>query len=357
MKRILALILVLCLCIPVLAGCSDNNASTTTADTGFTWNGKKEIWSVLPTMDAEGLVMINEAMGEIMKADGWTHVMKDAEVTPANQVTIIEDAIASGNVGALMVAAMSTEMIESAVKDAIAAGIIVIFLGAEPSYQIAGEVYTAYEITGAYAVEAAESWAKANNPPADANGVPVAINIYEDIIDGRYRSNGFRDTVAASDTLYSYNEQSIYGKTAQTEGYNWAENMMTRNADLRIFLCYEPDAAYGVCNYLATYAADNGLDLADFCVICCYEDDDTPVLLSQARSDPSSTAFKGYVTYGDEGGPPVVGAKLAEEFLGIVDGSWAYGTYYYDTINAFTSFEYSNTWKMGDENPYADLKY
>ncbi|MGI5970351.1 MAG: substrate-binding domain-containing protein, partial [Oscillospiraceae bacterium] len=264
---------------------------------------------------------------------------------------------ASGTVGAIMCAAMSVDMLQDVAVQAQEAGIVVVYLGAEPTaYQISSCVYTAYEITGMWAIDMAEAWAKQNsNVKKDDKGVPIAIDTYDDIVDGRYRSNAFRDEAEASDILYVYNESTSYGNDAQNTAYNWAENMMTANPDLRIFICYEPDAMKGVTSYLAQYAKDNKLDLADFCVINCYEDSETPALLEQAKNDPSSTAFKGYVTYGAS--PIDTGKKLAEEFLGIVDGSWPYGQSYYDEINAYSSFGFSQHWEMGQENPALKYKY
>lgn len=323
----------------------------------FKWNGQKEVWSVLPTTNAEGLVAINDAMGAVLEEQGWKYVKKDAAGDPTKQVTYIEDAIASGTVGAIMCAAMSVDMLQDVAVQAQEAGIVVVYLGAEPTaYQISSCVYTAYEITGMWAIDMAEAWAKQNsNVKKDDKGVPIAIDTYDDIVDGRYRSNAFRDEAEASDILYVYNESTSYGNDAQNTAYNWAENMMTANPDLRIFICYEPDAMKGVTSYLAQYAKDNKLDLADFCVINCYEDSETPALLEQAKNDPSSTAFKGYVTYGAS--PIDTGKKLAEEFLGIVDGSWPYGQSYYDEINAYSSFGFSQHWEMGQENPALKYKY
>jgi len=379
MKKIVTLLMILTMMVMALAACTqtadDTSAeqtettveeSTAVVDevseeaTGFEfdWNGQKEVWAVVPTINAEGLMMICDAMGEALEAEGWTYVKKDAEGDPTKQVNHVEDAIAAGNVGALMVAAMSVEMLEDIVIEANEAGIIVVYLGAEPTtYDIASEIYTAYEITGYYAVLAAEEWAAQNNPTADDQGIPVAIDVYYDIQDGQYRSNAFVDRTTESETLYVFNTSTSYGDDAQTKGYDWAENQMNANPDLRIFLCYEPDCAYGVCSFLDQYASDTGVDLADFCVLCCYEDSDTPGYLEKAVADPSSTAFKGYVTYGAEGGPPVIGAKLAEEISGVADGSWAWGTYYYDNITSKTCFGFDMTWSMGEENPALQYKY
>lgn len=343
--------------------------ATAPAENGeFTWNGKKEVWSVLPTTMAEGLVNINDAMGAKLEEQGWTYVKKDAQGDPTAQVNFIQDAIASGKVGALMVAAMSVEMLQDVVLDAMDAGIIVVYLGAEPTdYTINACVYTAYELTGYYAIEMVETWAKQFNAAPDSTGkIPVALDVYEEIADGKYRSNAFRGRTSESDTLYIYNENVTYGNDPQNGGYAWAENMMTANPDLRIFVCYEPDCMIGVVSYLERYASENGLDLADFCVVCCYVDSATQEEYKKAVADPSSTAFKGYVTYGDEGdvatygdlaSMTAVGHKLAEEIAGAADGTWPFGQTYYDTITAYATFEgYSAVWHMGDPNPATKYK-
>ena len=55
------------------------------APAAFTWNGQKEVWSILPTTGAEGLVWINDSMGAVMEAQGFTYVKKDAQGDPTAQ--------------------------------------------------------------------------------------------------------------------------------------------------------------------------------------------------------------------------------------------------------------------------------
>lgn len=411
MKKYIALFLVVALCLALFAGCGGSSQSTTSPATtapatksaaeetpdsppaaeetpdsppaaeetpdspssdGFAWNGKKEVWSVLPTTGAEGLVMINDFMGEILEADGWVYAKKDAMGDPTAQVGFVEDAIAAGTVGALMVAAMAVEALQDVVQQATDAGIIVVYLGAQPTqYGINGCVYTAYELTGMWAVELAETWVNLNidRIPTDSNGkVPIALDVYEEIQDGQYRSNGMRGRAEESDIFVIYNEGTSYGDTATTDAFNWAENLMTSNPDLRVFVCYEPEAMIGVCDYLNQYAQANGLDLADFCVVNCYTDSSTLEEHEKAVADPSSTAFKGNVTYGEEGdvetyGPvaslQATGSKLAEEILGAANGTWDWNLTFYDTIMSLPTFEggFAGVWKDGEVNPAEKYKY
>lgn len=359
MKRILSVLLMITLATSVFANGAEDAASTSAGSASaadFTWNGQKEVWSILPTTNAEGLMIISNAMGAAMEAQGWKYVAKDAAGDPGKQVTFIEDAIASKKVGAIMCAAMAVDMLKDVAQRAIEAGIPICYLGALPKdYTINAALYTAYEITGMFAIEMVEAWASNNNPPADKKGIPVALDVYDDIEDGQYRSNAFRDRTEESSSLYVYNTNVTYGNDAQNKGYNWAENMMTANPDLRIFVCYEPDCMVGVVSFLSKYSNDNGMDMNDFCVVNCYFDSATTEEFEKAKADPSSTPFKGYVTYGEA--PPITGQTLAMLLLGASDGSWEFGDVYYDPVYTFATFDFSMSWKMGEENPAKQYKY
>lgn len=343
------------------------------ATTDFTWNGQKEVWSILPTTGAEGLVLINDSMGAVMEAEGFTYVKKDAQGDPSAQVSFVEDAIAAGNVGALMIAAMDVGQLKDVVAQAIDAGIAVAYLGAEPTdYTIGGCVYTAYEITGMYAVQAAEYWVENSgaNVPKNADGkYEVACDTYYNIADGVYRSNAMIGTVEKSDILTLVSETSSYGQSAYSDAYDNAQDVLGANPDCHIFIAYEPEEAMGAADAIADYVDQNGGDLKDYCVIPCYAEDTTFTSLYEgAVADPSSSAIKGYATYGDPAEerdgeviiPPVLtGEHLAEILLGVCgvgDYSWNYGETYYDTITAVTVDGFSATWKMGDENPAAEYK-
>ena len=377
MKKLVAILLAATMMLAVFAGCGTGSTSSAEASgeetAAFKWNGQKEVWSILPTTGAEGLVLINDAMGEVMKAEGFNYVKKDAQGDPSQQVSFVEDAIAAGNVGALMIAAMDVDMLKDVVAEAVDAGIAVAYLGAEPTdYTIGGCVYTAYEITGMYAVQAAEYWVEhpGANVPKNADGkYEVAIDTYYDIADGVYRSNAMKGTVEKSEILALVSETSSYGNSAYSDAYDNAQDVLAANPDCHIFIAYEPEEAMGAADAIADYVDQNGGDLADYCVIPCYAEDTTfTELYAQAEADPSSTAIKGYATYGDPAEerdgeviiPPVLtGEHLAEILLGVCgvgDYTWTYGETYYDTITAVTVDGFSATWKMGDENPAAEYK-
>jgi ABC-type sugar transport system substrate-binding protein len=340
----------------------------------FQWNGQKEVWSVLPTTGAEGLVMINDAMGAVMEAEGFTYVKKDAQGDPTAQVQFVEDAIAAGNVGALMVAAMDVDLLQDVIIQALEAGIAVAYLGAEPTaYGISGCVYTAYEITGMYAVEAAEDWALnsgANIPTTEDGKYEIAADTYYNIADGVYRSRAILGTIEKSDNLTLVAETSSYGDNAYTDAYNNATDVLGAHPDCHLFIAYEPEEAMGAADAIANYCEVNGLSVADYCVIPCYAEDTTFTTLYEASAeDASANAIKGYATYGDPAEerdgetiiPPVLtGEHLADILLSAcgIDGyDFTYGETYYDTITAVNTIGFEQVWHMGDENPAAEYKY
>ncbi len=422
LKKVLALVLSACMIVGLLGACGRSGGQTSdqpsqgtesqepsggeeskdpAGDTAeFKWNGNKEVWSILPTTAAEGLVWINDTMGAIMEAEGFTYVKKDAQGNPANQVNFVEDAI-TANVGALMIAAMDVDMLQDVVERALEAGIAVAYLGAEPTnYSISGCVYTAYEITGMWAVQAAEDWvakrvAEGGNVPADANGkYEVACDVYTDIVDGIYRSNAIVGTVDSSDTLVRVSTTTSY-----SEGYNKAFNntqdVLAANPNCHIFIAYEPQLALGMNDAITQHCQMNGLDPADYCVVACYGEDTTFTdVYNETVADHSASAIKGYATYGDPAmpygdeakaqvgksydalaafseqlnpGAPVIippcftGEHLADILLNAcgIEGyefEPGYGNTFYDTITVCNVYDYAQTWVRTDANPAAEYK-
>ncbi len=354
----------------------DSQAADEAAGEAFVWNGEKEVWSILPTTGAQGLVDINDAMGAVMEDDGFTYVKKDAEGDPGNQVNFVEDAIAAGNVGCLMIAAMDVDLLKDVCQRATDAGIAIAMLGAQPTdYTIAGGVYTAYEITGMYAVEAAEDWVLNSGAevPTDSDGkYEIALDTYYGINDGVYRSNAIIGTVENSDVLVNVSETSSYGDSAYSDAHDNAVDVLNAHPDCHIFIAYEPEEAMGIASAIADYASSNGEDLSNYCVIPCYsEDEEFLKMIDEAFADPSANAVKGYSTYGDA--PEVdsdgnvikdtstqTGEHLAEVLLGVCGEagySWDYGEFYYDTITAVNVCGFEKTWSMGDDNPAIEYKH
>ncbi len=384
-KRVLALVVAGAMVFS-LAACGSSSSSSTDADTtadetsaveeaeaeveeaeeaeaeeaDFTWNEQYEVWAILPTTGVPGLLVHADTMGYIMEKYGFTYSAKDA--SQSSETQLIQDAIAAGNVGCLMIATSDKTAIETDCLEAAEAGIAIVFLGADPeTYTIASAVVTAYSTSGYLAVQAAADWLE--NRVAEGGDIPtlddgtyaIALDTYYDIVDGIYRSNAMWG--AATEAGFTVvNSSQAYGDSYQEDAYSNAMAVLAANPDCRIFIAYEPDGAMGISSYISTYAADNGLDLADFCIISCYAEDPTFYeMYANAEADASSEAIKGYATYGittqisDDDisgfedssyttasmGASTTGGNLAYLLLSACSlggYDWTYGRIYYDGI-------------------------
>ena len=375
MKKFLAIVLA---AVMVLAMAMTVMAEEAPAEE-FTWNGQKEVWAILPTTGVPGLLVHADSMGYEMEKEGWTYAAKDAEGTPAKQVEFVEQAIVAGNVGALMIAAMDPELLEDVCADAKEAGIAITMLGVAPTYPMAGFIATAYDLTGMYAVYAAQDWiekrvAEGGNIPTNADGkYEVAVDYYTGITDGIYRSNAIFGTIEESDNLVAVSATQSYGNSTYDTAYSNAQAALSANPDCRVFICYEPDPAMGISAAIEGYAETNGLDLADFCVIPCYSQDDTFMeMVAAVNEDHSANAIKGYATFGGIGTEEedqefhsvpkyandltfsATGQKLAAILLGVCGSDrfdWTYNTPYYDDISCCNIYGFELNWHQGDEDP------
>ena len=385
MKKFVALLLALIMALSLVAcgakaPVEDAPATDAPATEGFVWNGQKEVWAVLPVSGVPGLSWNTDFAGYFMEKLGWTYVSKDAQGDPSNQVSLIEDAIAAGNVGALIVPAMVAPMLQDVCARAYDAGIAVAFLGAKADYPIAGAVYTLYSVAGTYAVQVAEDWVKqrvaeGGNVPTNADGkYEVAVDTYYDIEDGIFKSNAFVCTVDESDILVGVSNTTSYGNAPVETAYNNASAVLAAHPDCRIFIAYEPDEAVGINSYIEDYAAQNGLDLADFCVVPGYAMDATfQEMWAEVQADHSANAIKGYATFGgkcneaeiaecievsgtaDWAGCYATGRSLATILLGSCGGfegyTWNYGDIFWDDVDATNVYGFSLSYTNGDVNP------
>ena len=395
MKKFLAIMLAAVM-VFAMAGAvmADEAAEEPAAD--FEWNGQKEVWAILPVSGVPGLMVHADSLGFMMQNEGWNYVVKSADGNPANQVQFVEDAIAAGNVGALMIAAMDVPMLEDVCTQAAEAGIAVNMLGVTPDYPLASYVATEYALTGAFSVLDAQDWlenrlAEGGDIPANADGkYEVAIDYYTDIVDGIYRANAQYGFIENSDNLVAVAGTQAYGDSAYTDAYDNAQTVLAAHPDCRIFICYEPDEAMGIAAAIDDYAAQNGLDLADFCVIPCYGVDNTfQAMYEEVLEDHSANAIKGFVTYGgeisdseyavldpatydelneafhavpeykDDFDFSITGYTLAKQLLGCCGSEnydWEYGEGYFDDITATNVYGLDLRWHSGEEDPAEEYR-
>lgn len=287
----------------------------------FEWNGMTEAWFLLPSQVSPNHLLISDAVSAMCQANGWTFERKEVGSGTGTALSLLKAAIAAGDVGAILFTELP-EYMASFVQQAADEGIIVLCLDPDTTAPAAGSIAVPTEKMADQAVALLESWClEAGYLPEEGKRLPVAVSLHGADSAKHPWPVTLLDTLETGE-LFVRNRIGIAiedGDTVFNAAFVWARSVMDNQPETRLFCCYTPEAAYGVCYYLEQYAADHELDLADFCVVWTGEDADSQTYLTVAREDDSYTAARGYVTAGDDAW--TTGAMLAYELLGIAHGT------------------------------------
>ena len=154
------------------------------------------------------------------------------------------------NVDALIVAPIDQGAMEDTLMKAREAGIPVIFNGQYPAYadKMSGGGATDYVELGTQNAKAALAWVDKNYPDAGEGDVHVAVLgfnntfIFKQIYDAMIATLAQDARITVSYTGEQHNSIDL--------GYSAAEEAMTMDPDIRLFLCYQDGPGTGVANYL-----------------------------------------------------------------------------------------------------------
>lgn len=283
----------------------------------FRWNGQTEVWFLLPEQVSPEHLIVSDVISAMCQTNGWTFDRKETGTAQE----LLKEAIAAGDVGAFVCADL-TGLRDSLVQQAANEGILFLCLSAGDNAPIAGSVSDATEELAAQTIALLDSWCRQTNAlPEEETALPLAVSLHG--------ASSAKDSWPAA-LLDALDESNLFfpdriglaceeDDTIFNAAYLWARSVMAENPETRLFCCYTPEAAYGICYYLEQYAADEELDLADFCVVWNGEDEDSQTYLTVARENASYTAARGYVSSDNDAW--ATGTMLGYELLGI-----AYGT-------------------------------
>lgn len=287
----------------------------------FRWNGMTHAWFLIPADVSPEMLLASSSIGSMCQTNGWTYERKELGPEDGTALSILNDAIADGHVGAVVYASVSDSLTE-VVQTAADKGIIVLSLDPNTTAPIAGSIDIPHKQLGIETAKALEAWCEhVDYLPEDEMRLPVAVNLYGTGSTDTEFAAALLDTIAESEILYKRRvglTPANAGGDLQSDAYLWARQVLNATPYLRLFCCDTPEAAYGICYYLEQYAAENELDLAEFCVVWLGEDKDSETYLTVALEDDSYTAARAYVTWGDDGW--TTGSRLGYELLGIAYG-------------------------------------
>lgn len=324
MKKILALLLAMCM-VFALCACSSAGDSTPAADSQTTEDAApeeavdaaaavetiaaaneagevKSVAGIVPSTDIAILVQMMDYVKEQCEAQGIDFQLAGAMFEVAQYITLLENFVTMG-VDIVVMIPMDTNAIMDACLAAEAAGTHVVFVSSPPSYadQISGGIYSDYYEVGHLTAEMACAWAKEKYP--DAESIGIACTLAESDADSISRTTGIRDAIKEDPVCYMAYEG--FNATAADDGYSFAEEAMTADSDIRVFVMYESDPAIGVDNFVKAYVqSSSDLSISDFGVFAVGMSANAAELIEASANDESS--FRGVGCYSAlEPGEPV----------------------------------------------------
>lgn len=324
MKKILALLLAACM-VFALCACSSGGDTQPAADSQTTEETApavvdaaeeaveeiaaanetgtvESVAGIVPSTDIAILVQMMDYIKANCEAQGIDFQLAGAMFEVAQYITLLENFVTMG-VDVVVMIPMDTNAIMDACLAAEAAGTHVVFVSSPPSYadEISGGIYSDYYEVGHLTAEMACAWAKEKYP--DAESIGIACTLAESDADSISRTTGIRDAIEEDPICYMAYEG--FNSTAADDGYSFAEEAMTADSDVRVFVMYESDPAIGVDNFIKAYVQSSpDLSIADFGVFAVGYSPNAAALIEESANDES--AFRGVGCYSAlEPGEPV----------------------------------------------------
>lgn len=281
-----------------------------------------------PSLSSELMVALDAGMKESLEANGFSYVSSSFNADSALQLQQCENYIEMG------VCALISLVFDAGFQDMankiMDSGIYLIYWSSIPTYPITLSLYANVLELGAAVGKMADAWVEQQYPDAGPGEIKAAIfrnNMNEQFL---ARSQATEDALLVNekvDIAYYYERAEM----TVSDGYNFAEEALTYDSDIRVFLCLTSGAAMGVSNYLETLGITNLVDYA------CFAGDADPTakgIIDQVKANPSSGVLRGYATSGGENVYDFPLESLYKLFYGEIEpGSVAYEPVYtYDAI-------------------------
>lgn len=234
------------------------------------------------------IVGLVNTIEEYCKADGITFQATSCESNIALQIEQIENFVSMG-VNAIICMPKSTDGLKDTALSAMERGTYMIYLGGTPSdYYISGLVNVSQELVGEAAAKMALKWVDAAYP----EGVKAALYRYTttdemisrtDAMEEVFREDGRVNIVFVKDLI----------EGALVSGYTGAEEALTYDPEIRLFMCFSSSVALGASNYIMSRTDLNSEEYATF-----GSEDDADARAAIDLSQTGESRMLGLIAYG-----------------------------------------------------------
>ena len=241
------------------------------------------------TMSNPALKQTIDNVSGFLEEIGCTVTVAACEGDTTLIISQVENFIEMG-VDLLIVAPIDQAAMQDTLMKATQAGIPVIFNGQYPDYadQMGGGGATDYPELGAQNANAALEWISQKYPDAGDGDIHVAVlgynntYIFKQIYDAMIEVLEGDPRITISYTGEEHNSIDL--------GYSAAEEAMTMDPDIRVFLCYQDSPGIGVANYLISRS---DLDMDEFGVFDGSYSDTSSAMVDDAANPTRSIIYYG----------------------------------------------------------------
>lgn len=234
MKKVLSLILALCLVLS-LAACSSGDASSD-ANTSQVTKDNINFGFLAPTLQSEFFIGIDDGLREVANEDGWQYTSASFDNDSAKAVTLIENMVTSGcNV---ILAMVSDNSCDDALREAQGEGVIILECGVETDVFDICMNSSQYDI-GTMISDMAADWIN-TQLNGEANIVVYTTYQNQDMQD---RGQGIQDRIVELCPNVNILEVVDIGKDVVGAGTTYTETMLQKYPELNCILAYGDAAA------------------------------------------------------------------------------------------------------------------
>jgi len=223
---------------------------------------------------------------------GFTYIASssDGDVTVMNNQ--IENFTTMGAAG-IIVNPPSTDAVMDTCKRAMEAGTCITFMGVSypDNYDVSGASTVNWDEVGRVTVDMALTWVSQAFPDAGENEIHVAFANFSMVDFFKEMCEKMIDQLNADPRcVVTYTQDMCIGID---DGFSFAENAMTADRDVRLFMTWQDPVSVGVSNYVMSQP---DLDPALFATFTTAQGDDSITLTELSKTNES--IYRGTTTYG-----------------------------------------------------------
>lgn len=287
---------------------------------------------IVPISSVEALNQICENFVSYMAEYGVDAVYSSCEGDNTMAMTLIEN-YAADKYDIIIVIPLDETGLEDSITAARAKGSLVALLSTQPAYEVDGGLTADMEACGYAVADMATYWVEQTFPDAAEDSIGVAVVASETPENYKLCKEAMVNTMNEGAATYvAYKSGDEDGGSIE-KGFSFAENALTADPNIRVFVTQEAEAAKGISNYLITRT---DLDLNEFAVFSI-NSDETAIEMVQQSADPSVSVLRGLIPYGSDD----TGRVAADIAYGLLSGEQEAPYWIYDELHTVNTFDWT----------------